>query len=82
MLLLGDGLAVAIAWEPARQPVPRRTARGAGPTATQLLALARRLAVPVHHDPALAAALADADGPVPAAHWPRLAEIIAATRPR
>lgn len=82
LLLLGDGTAVAIAWDPARRPVPVRTATGTGARATQLLALARRSRIPVHRDTELAAALADSDGPVPEARWPRLAEIIAATTSR
>ncbi|HVK83115.1 MAG TPA: EscU/YscU/HrcU family type III secretion system export apparatus switch protein [Kofleriaceae bacterium] len=79
----GSGLvAIAIAWDPVRRPVPIRTAVGRGTRATQLLGLARRHAVPVHRDPVLAAALAANDGPIPEAHWPRLAEIIAATTAR
>lgn len=81
VVLLGDDLALAIAWDPARRPVPTRTARGRGPVARQLVGLARRAAVPVHRDAALARALDDG-GEVPAAHWPRLAEIIAAARSR
>lgn len=80
VLVLGDGAAVAIAWDAARRPIPTRTAAGRGPRATQLLGLARRHRVPVHRDPALAAALATDDGPVPAPHWARLAEVIAAVR--
>lgn len=80
VLVLGDGIAVAIAWDPVRRPVPLRTAIGRDARATQLLGLARRHAIAVHRDAALATALAGGDGPVPEAHWPRLAEIIAATR--
>lgn len=82
LLLLGDGTAVAIAWDPVRRPVPVRTATGSGARATQLLALARRSRIPVHRDVELAAALADSDGPVPEARWSRLAEIVAATSGR
>jgi type III secretion system FlhB-like substrate exporter len=82
LLVLGDGAAVAIGWDPARRPIPARTVTGAGPAATQLLGLARRYRIPVHRDPALAAALVHGDGPVPEAHWPRVAEIIAAVRGR
>jgi len=81
LLLLGDDLAVAIAWDPVHRPVPLRTATGRGPAATQLLGLARRFAVPVHRDAPLARLLAG-DGPVPEAHWPRIAEIVAAVRGR
>jgi flagellar biosynthesis protein FlhB len=80
VLVLGDGAAVAVAWDPVRRPIPIRTATGRGPRATQLLGLARRHRIAVHRDPALATALVDDDGPVPEPHWPRLAEIIAATR--
>ncbi|MGN6111020.1 MAG: hypothetical protein ACTHU0_38335 [Kofleriaceae bacterium] len=57
-----------------------RTASGGGAPATQLLGLARRHRVPTHRDPRLADALVDHDGAVPQAHWPRLAEIVAAVR--
>lgn len=82
LLILGDAAAVAIAWDPAHRPVPVRTATGTGPRATQLVALARRHRLPIHRDPALAAALVDGDGPVLRHHWPRLAEIVAAIRGR
>jgi flagellar biosynthetic protein FlhB len=79
LLLLGDDVAVAIAWDAARQPAPTIVAHGTGARATQLLAHARRQALPVHRDAALAAALPTV-GTVPEASWPRLAEIIAAVR--
>jgi flagellar biosynthesis protein FlhB len=79
VLVLGDAVAVAIAWDPIRQPVPASTATGRGPRATQLLGLARRFAVPVHRDAPLAAQLV-AGGTVPEPLWPRLAEIVAAVR--
>ena len=81
LLLLGDDIAVAIAWDARRQPVPLRTTSGRGAHATQLLGLARRHRVPVHRDAVLAAAL-DGEGPVPDTHWARLAEIIAAVQAR
>ena len=80
VLVVGDDVAVAIAWDPTRQPVPWRTAVGRRARATQLLALARRQRLPVHRDVELAAALVDAEGAVPEAHWPRLADIVAAVR--
>jgi flagellar biosynthesis protein FlhB len=80
VLILGDDAAVAIAWDPARRPIPTRVAVGRRASATQLLGLARRHGVPVHRDAQLAAALVDADGRVPDAHWRQLAEIIAALR--
>lgn len=82
VVLLADGLAVAIAWDPVRRPVPVRTASGRDARATQLLALARRHGIAVLRDPDLARALAGGIGPVPEAHWARLAEIIAATSRR
>jgi flagellar biosynthesis protein FlhB len=81
LLVLGDGVAVAIAWDPIRRPVPVRVASGRDADATRLLGLARRDRVPVHRDPGLAAALAGS-GPVAEAHWPRLAEIVAAVTRR
>ena len=78
VLVLGDDTAVAIAWDPTRQPVPVRTATGRRARATQLLGLARRHRIPVHRDRELAAALVDGQGVVPDRHWARLAEIIAA----
>ncbi|HEU0037297.1 MAG TPA: EscU/YscU/HrcU family type III secretion system export apparatus switch protein [Kofleriaceae bacterium] len=82
LLLLGDDVAVVIAWHPTRRPIPVRTATGRGARATQLLGLARRYQLPVQRDAALAAALVAHDGPVPEPHWPRLAEIIAAVERR
>jgi flagellar biosynthesis protein FlhB len=80
VLLLGNDAAVAIAWDPARRPVPLRTATGRGARVTQLLGLARHHRLPVHREPLLVDALITGDGPVPEAHWPRLAEIVAAVR--
>lgn len=82
VLVLGDGIAVAVAWDPVRLPRPQPTAIGRGPRASQLLALARRHRIPVHREPTLASALARgaADHPVAEPLWPRLAEVIAAVR--
>jgi flagellar biosynthesis protein FlhB len=80
VLILGDDAAVAIAWDPRRRPVPTRVAIGKRAYTAQLLGLARRHGVPVHRDHMLAAALADAEGPVPAAQWSALAAVIAALR--
>lgn len=77
-VLLGDDVAVAIAWDATRRPVPMRTATGRRARATQLLALARRHRIAVHRDAALAARLVDNEGPVPESEWPRVAELIAA----
>jgi flagellar biosynthesis protein FlhB len=80
LVLLGDDLAIAVAWDPIRQPVPLRVATGRRARATQLVALARRHRVAVHRDSELAARLVDHEGPVPESDWPRLAPIIAAAR--
>lgn len=80
LVLLGDDIAVAIAWDPRSQPVPVRTITGRRARATQLLGLARRHRVAVHRDAQLTAALVDGEGPVPEAHWVRLAEIMAAAQ--
>lgn len=82
VVVLGDDVAVAIAFDPTREPVPTRTATGKRARATQLVALARRHRIAVHRDAELAAALVGAEGPVPEAHWARLAEIVAAVRAR
>lgn len=82
VVLLADGVAVAVAWDSVRRPIPVRTAIGRDARATQILGLARRHGIAVHRDPELALLLADGDGPVPEARWARLAEIIAATSRR
>lgn len=82
VVLVGDDVAIAIAWEPTRQPVPTRSAVGRRTRATQLIGLARRHRVTIHRDVELARALVSAEGPVPETHWARLAEIVAATRRR
>ena len=82
LLLLGDDVAIAIAWDARRQPVPLRVATGRRSLATQLIGLARRYRVPIHRDAQLAAILVESEGPVPDTHWARLAEIIAAVHAR
>lgn len=82
VLVLGDGLAVAVAWDPVRRPVPTRMATGRAARATQLLGLARRHSIAVHRDTELATLLATGEGPIPERHWPHLADVIAATRRR
>jgi flagellar biosynthesis protein FlhB len=81
VLVLGDDLAVAIAWDAVHQPVPLRTATGRGPRATQLLGLARRFGIAVQRDQQLATQLAGAAA-VPEPLWPRVAEIVAAVASR
>jgi flagellar biosynthesis protein FlhB len=82
VVVLGDDVAVAIAFDPTREPIPTRTATGRRAKATQLVALARRHRIPVHRDVDLAAALVGAEGPVPESHWAHLADIVAAVRGR
>jgi flagellar biosynthesis protein FlhB len=80
LVVVGDDVAVAIAWDPRRQRVPLRTATGRRARATQLVGLARRHGVAVHRAAQLATALVDGEGPVPEPHWARLAEIVAAVQ--
>jgi flagellar biosynthesis protein FlhB len=80
VVILGDDLAVAIAWDATRRPIPTRVAIGRRARATQLVGLARRHRVPVHRDAALARALGDGEGPVPDARWRDLADILVAVR--
>jgi flagellar biosynthesis protein FlhB len=80
LLILGDDAAVAIAFDPVKRPTPTRVAVGKGTKVTQLVALARRYRLPIHREPALATALVGRRGAVPEEHWPRLAELVAATR--
>jgi flagellar biosynthesis protein FlhB len=77
-VVLGDDLAIAIAWNATRQPIPLRTVSARGARATQILGLARRHRIPVHRDPELAAALVDGEGPIPDRWWSRVAALVAA----
>ena len=79
-MILGDDLAVAIAWDATRRPIPTRVAVGRRARATQLVGLARRHRVAVHRDPALARALGDGEGPVPELRWRDLADVLVAVR--
>jgi len=80
VVILGDDLAIAIAWDPTRRPIPTRVAVGRRARATQLVGLARRHRVAVHRDPDLARALGDGEGPVPESRWRALADVLAAVR--
>lgn len=80
VIILGDDLALAIAWDPTRRPIPTRIAVGRRARATQLVGLARRHRIAVHRDAALARALGDGEGPVPELHWRALADVLAAVR--
>jgi flagellar biosynthetic protein FlhB len=80
VVILGDDLAVAIAWDATRRPIPTRVAIGRRARATQLVGLARRHRIAVHRDPALARALGDGEGPVPDTRWRDLADVLVAVR--
>jgi flagellar biosynthesis protein FlhB len=80
VILLGDDVAVAIAWDAVRRPIPTRVAIGRRARSTQLVGLARRHRIAVHRDAALTRALADAEGPVPESRWRELADILVAVR--
>jgi flagellar biosynthesis protein FlhB len=80
VVILGDDLAVAIAWDATRRPIPTRVAIGRRARATQLVGLARRHRIAVHRDAALARALGDGEGPVPDTRWRDLADVLVAVR--
>ncbi len=80
VVILGDDLAVAIAWNATKRPIPTRVAVGRRARATQLVGLARRHRIAVHRDPVLARALGDGEGPVPETRWRTLADVLAAIR--
>ncbi len=77
LVVLGDDLAVAVAWDPVRCPNPMRIASGRAARATQIIAYARRYQIAVHREPALATLVAR-NTVISEEAWPRLAEIIAA----
>lgn len=81
VVVIADDVAVVIAWDAIRRPIPTRVAVGRRARATQLIGLARRHRIAVHRAPELARALVGDDGPVPEAQWRALAEILAALRP-
>jgi len=60
--------------------IPERVAIGLRARATQIIGLGRRYRIAIQRDPELAAALAEADGPIPDRYWARLAEMVAAVR--
>jgi len=49
--------AVALRYEPGGDAAPKVVAKGKGPVADQIVALARKHAVPVRHDPTLVSVL-------------------------
>ncbi len=80
VVILGDDLAIAIAWDATKRPIPTRIALGRRARATQLVGLARRHRIAVHRDPLLARALGDGEGPVPEGRWRSLADVLVAVR--
>lgn len=75
----GRRRAVALRYDPAREPAPRVVARGEGELAERILAAAKAHGVPVWGDPALAVALArlDLEAVVPPEFFEVLAEVLA-----
>ncbi len=80
VVILGEDLAIAIAWDATKRPIPTRIAVGRRARATQLVGLARRHRIAVHRDPDLARALGDGEGPVPETRWRTLADVLVAVR--
>jgi flagellar biosynthetic protein FlhB len=79
VLVVSDDVAAALAWHPRWQPLPLITTAARGRGALRLTALARRHAIPIHRDPALADQLAPlANRPAPDHLHPALARLIAA----
>ena len=72
-------VAIALAYDPAGQDLPRVTASGRGLVARQMLAAAEHHGVPVQHDAALAELLRrlDIGSPIPIAAFAAVAEILA-----
>ena len=79
VVIVSDDAAAALAWHPRWQPVPRVTTAARGRAALALAALARRHAVPLHRDAALAPALAALAGrAVPDRLHPAVARVVVA----
>jgi flagellar biosynthesis protein len=70
--------AAALRYARGRDAAPRLVASGEGHAADRILALAHEHGVPIHRDPALAAALAslELDGEIPPALFAAVAEVI------
>lgn len=71
--------AVALGYDTARDEAPRLLASGEGLIADRIIALARDNGIPIHEDPALAAALAtvDLDATIPPELYAVVAEVLA-----
>jgi len=72
-------LAVALRYDPDRDPAPRVVAKGRGAIAAQIVVLAREHKVAIRHDRDLAALLGalQIDCPIPVAAFAAVAEILA-----
>lgn len=78
IIVVGDELAVAVAWDRVRRPSPAVTAVRRGREVGALLALARRDSVPIRRQPELAQRLAGSAGAaVPRTEWAALAAVVA-----
>ncbi|MBI3762769.1 MAG: EscU/YscU/HrcU family type III secretion system export apparatus switch protein [Chloroflexi bacterium] len=71
--------AVALGYDLAKDDAPRVLASGGGLIADKIIALARDNGIPIHEDPALAAALAtvDLDAAIPPELYAVVAEVLA-----
>lgn len=71
--------AVALRYDPARDGAPRVVAKGKGPTAEQILKLARKNDVPVREDPTLVAVLSrlNVDQEIPPEVYRAVAAVLA-----
>jgi len=70
---------VALRYDRAKDGAPRVVAKGRGPVAENIIALAREHGVPLHEDPNLAAALSalDIETEVPPELYRAVAEVLA-----
>lgn len=71
--------AVALRYDPARDTAPRVVAKGKGPTAEQILKVARQNGVPVRDDPTLMAVLSrlNVDQEIPPEVYRAVAAVLA-----
>lgn len=74
----GSQIALALRFDPERDGVPRLVAKGRGPLAARILALAREYGIPVREDPALVALLErlELGAPIPTLAFAAVAEIL------
>lgn len=72
-------LAVALCYDPDGADPPRVVAKGRGPVAAQILAVARERGIAVERDPDLAALLGtlELEAPIPVVAFAAVAEILA-----